>query len=300
MDITAVGAEVERKKIHDKYGGNRQKGISRPKDQPYVFLFSNPKRGRQHGYYDGWGDDGCYHYCGEGLYGDQEMAGGNLDIAEHAQQKRSLQLFESTEKGVVANLGQFVLDAKKPWFTTDAPDTDGEIRTVIMFRLHPVDKTPPADDLVPSPASKTLVQDVEVEKYNVEQMTVTPSGEPRRADRREAKLVKAYRQYLESKGHVVIRQKIVPEGEVKSLYTDLFDTTDKLLIEAKANVTREAIRMAIGQLFDYRRLLNPRPDIALLLPSKPRPDLLRLCHAAEVAAQVIWPEGDEFKKSVPQ
>ncbi|MFG2717161.1 restriction endonuclease [Streptomyces sp. NPDC048416] len=299
--MAAVGMKITRQAIHDQYGGNRQKGISRPKGQPYLFLFSNPQQGRQHGYYDGWGKDGCYHYCGEGRYGDQEMVGGNLDIAEHAQQKRSLQLFKSTSKGVVANLGQFELDEKEPWFTTDAPDADGEIRTVIMFKLRPAKKAPPADGLVasPSPAPSTVVQDVEVEQHNVEQMIVNPSGEPRRADRREAMLVKKYREYLESQGHTVTRQKIVPAGEVKPLYTDLYDATDKLLIEAKANATREAIRMAIGQLFDYRRLLTPRPDIALLLPSKPRPDLLKLCHAAEVAAQVIWPEGNEYKKSIP-
>ncbi|MFE9372008.1 restriction endonuclease [Streptomyces sp. NPDC006711] len=299
MDLTAIGTKVKRGEIHDEYGGNRQKGISHPAGHPYIFLFSNAGRGRQNGYYDGWGEDGCYHYCGEGRYGDQEMTGGNLEVAQHAQQNRSLHLFESAKDGVVANLGQFVLDQEKPWFTAEAPDADGDTRTVIMFILHPVDATPNTDDLVASPAASTAVQDVEVEKYNVEHMTVTPSGEPRKADRREAKLVKAYRQYLESQGHVVTRKKILPEGEVKHLYTDLYDVTDKLLIEAKATVTREAIRMAIGQLFDYRRFVTPTPDIALLLPSQPRPDLLKLCHAAEVAAQVIWPEGDTYAKSMP-
>ncbi|MFG3285786.1 restriction endonuclease [Streptomyces sp. NPDC048111] len=302
MDIAAIGAEVRRTKIHDKHGGNRQKGISRPKEPPYLFLFSNPARAGAYGYYDGWGEDGCYHYCGEGRYGDQEMTGGNSDILDHQQQKRSLQLFKSTAKGVVTRLGEFVLDEEEPHYTTDAPGTDGVIRTVIMFRLRPVDKAPPKPKtaLAPSPAAFTTVVDVDVEKHNVEHMTVSPSGKSRQSERREAKLVKAYRRYLESRGHDVTRKKIVPEGELEALYTDLFDVTNQLLIEAKANVTREAIRMAIGQLFDYRRHLTPRPDIALLLPSKPRADLLKLCHTAEVAAQVIWPDGDGFETSKPK
>ncbi|MFE4859392.1 restriction endonuclease [Streptomyces sp. NPDC056670] len=228
------------------------------------------------------------------------MIDGNLNILEHQQQNRSLELFKSTSKGVVARLGQFVLDEKQPHYTTDAPGIDGVIRTVIMFRLRPVDKAAPKVDLAPSPAPSTQVEDVAIEQQNVELMTVSPSGKSRQSERREAKLVKAYGRYLASRGHDFSRKKIVPEGEVKALYTDLYDLTDGVLIEAKANVTREAIRMAIGQLFDYRRHLDPKPEIALLLPSKPRLDLLKLCHAAEVAAQVIWPEGDEFIKSMPQ
>ena len=301
MTMAAAGTTIRRTAIHDEHGGNRQKGISRPKSGPYLFLFSNPQRGHEYGYRDGWGDDGCYHYCGEGRRGDQEMTDGNRDILEHQQQKRSLQVFASTAKGVVTRLGEFVLDEKEPHYTTDAPDADGVLRTVIMFRLRPVNQEAPEpkNTAVPSPASSSQVEDVEVEQHNVEHMTVSSSGKSRQSERREAKLVKAYRHYLQSQGHTVLRKKILPEGEVQALYTDLYDVTDKLLIEAKATVTREAIRMAIGQLFDYRRHLQPRPEIALLLPSEPRPDLLRLCHAAEVAAQVIWPDGDTYVKSVP-
>ncbi|MET9363174.1 restriction endonuclease [Streptomyces sp. NPDC006632] len=302
MATVAVGTKIRRSAIHDEHGGNRRKGISRPKSGSYLFLFSNPERGHEYGYYDGWGDDGCYHYSGEGRRGDQQMTGGNRDILEHQQQKRSLELFRSATKGVVTRLGEFALDEEEPHYTTDAPGTDGVLRTVIMFRLRPVDKKAPkpGGTSVPSPASSSKVEDVEVEQHNVEHMAVSSSGTSRQSERREAKLVQAYRHYLQAQGHTVTRKKIVPEGEVQALYTDLYDATDKLLVEAKATVTREAIRMAIGQLFDYRRHLSPRPEIALLLPAKPRPDLLRLCHAAEVAAQVIWPDGDTYVKSRPQ
>ncbi|WP_405808133.1 restriction endonuclease [Streptomyces sp. NBC_00210] len=296
MDI-AVGAVLKRREIHTRYGGSWQGGISPSGTAPHVMLFTDPSRGHQHGYFDGWGADGCYHYCGEGQQGDQQMVRGNLAVLKHVEKNRSLHVFRSVTSGVVAHLGQFTLDPERPWYTTDAPDTDGEIRSVIMFRLRPVDSASSDAELPFTPASSTIVEDVEVEQHNVEQMAINPSSRPRFADRREAKLVTAYRRYLRSQGHTVGRKKIVPEGELKPLYTDLFDVTDNVLIEAKGTVTREAIRMAIGQLFDYRRYIAPRPNIALLLPAEPRPDLIKLCHSDEVAAFAIWPKDETYATS---
>lgn len=288
---------MKRREIHMRYGGSWQGGISPSGTTPHVMLFTDPSRGHQHGYFDGWGADGCYHYCGQGQYGDQEMIRGNLAILNHIDDQRSLHLFRSTARGVVAHLGEFTLDPERPWYTTDAPDTDGEIRSVIMFRLRPLNSAASDVELPFTPANSTVVEDVDVEQHNVEQMAVNPSSEPRIADRREAKLVTAYRRYLRSQGHAVGRKKIVPAGELKPLFTDLYDATDNILIEAKGTVTREAIRMAIGQLFDYRRYIAPRPDIALLLPSRPRQDLISLCHSDEVAAFAIWPKDDSYATS---
>ncbi|WP_344497680.1 hypothetical protein [Streptomyces enissocaesilis] len=162
-----------------------------------------------------------------------------------------------------------------------------------MFRLRPLDSAPSGVELPFTPPTSTVVEDVNVEQHNVEQMVVNPSSEPRLVDRREAKLVRAYQRHLQSQGHTVGRKKIIPAGELKPLFTDLYDATDNILIEAKGTVTREAIRMAIGQLFDYRRYIAPRPRIALLLPSRPRKDLINLCHSDEVAAFAIWPKGDD-------
>ncbi|MFE7132957.1 restriction endonuclease [Streptomyces sp. NPDC057638] len=301
----AVGAETKRRALHDRFGGSRQGGISACKDAPYVMLFTNPSRGHQHGYYDGWGADGCYHYCGEGQEGDQEMVRGNRAILRHVDMDRSLHLFSSVARSVVAYEGEFTLDQERPWYTTDAPDQTGDIRSVVMFRLRPVTRTSTVttaegdgDTRLPfTPPSTTLVEDVEIEQSKVERAVINPSSEPRTADRREARLVTAYHRYLREQGHDVARKMIRPAGELKPLYTDLFDATTNVLIEAKGSVTREAIRMAIGQLFDYRRYLSPRPDIALLLPSKPRPDLIDLCHADEIAAYAIWPKDQGFTTS---
>ncbi len=49
--------------------------------------------------------------------------------------------------------------------------------------------------------------------------------------------------------------------------------------------------MALGQLVDYGRFVA-EPALAVLLPSRPRPDLEALLGAASVSA--VWPEGNSF------
>lgn len=50
--------------------------------------------------------------------------------------------------------------------------------------------------------------------------------------------------------------------------------------------------MALVQLLGYRRHIEPRPSLAILVPSRPRQDLLNLC--ADVEATVIEPDGNDY------
>jgi hypothetical protein len=50
--------------------------------------------------------------------------------------------------------------------------------------------------------------------------------------------------------------------------------------------------MAIGQLADYSRLLEPSPRRAIL-PQQPRADLLDL--ASSQGIDVVWPEDEGFR-----
>jgi hypothetical protein len=45
--------------------------------------------------------------------------------------------------------------------------------------------------------------------------------------------------------------------------------------------------MAIGQLADYARLVDPAPVKAILLPQQPRSDLCDLLRLEEITA--VWP-----------
>jgi hypothetical protein len=49
--------------------------------------------------------------------------------------------------------------------------------------------------------------------------------------------------------------------------------------------------MAIGQLMDYRRFVQPSARLAVLLPSKPRDDLSDLLAGIQ---GVVWRDGDGF------
>jgi hypothetical protein len=71
-----------------------------------------------------------------------------------------------------------------------------------------------------------------------------------------------------------------------SLYTDAFDQTANVLIEAKGVTTREAMRMAVGQLLDYRRFTPSGPMLAVLLPSYPGRDMEDF--ATSVGIRLVW------------
>ncbi len=119
---------------------------------------------------------------------------------------------------------------------------------------------------------------------------LTPAA-ARRIIRAEARLVERYRAWLDPR-HTRLKSVLIPaSGRV--LRADLYDTQLGLLIEAKGAVRREHIRLAVGQLIDYRRYLDPAPGLAVLLPQKPPGDLLGL--PLSVGIDVIWAdEHDRF------
>lgn len=292
------GDTVERVKLHADFGGRTQGGIGPSSKSPNVFVFTDPASGEQYGYIDSWREDGAFHYTGEGQRGDQQMKSGNKSILEHDEDGRALRVF-SGARGTVRYEGEFQLDHDEPWYTTDAPETDtDETRSVIVFRMRPKDTDPkPPKSKLDSVAATPGTEEVPVEEQWTEKAFVNPSREPYEAERREQKLVTAYKAYLEREGHDVCRLKIVPPGEAKPLFSDLYDRTTGTLVEAKGTVERGAIRMAIGQLLDYRRFVDgggPK-TLAVLVPSAPRPDLLRLLAAESIAA--VWPEGKSFASS---
>jgi len=93
----------------------------------------------------------------------------------------------------------------------------------------------------------------------------------------------------------VARLKIVPSGERRPIFCDLVDKSANVLVEAKGSVAREEIRMAIGQLADYRRFAADGARLAVLVPERPRKDLVRLLDSAQVCA--VWPAAGVFDDS---
>lgn len=111
-----------------------------------------------------------------------------------------------------------------------------------------------------------------------ERTTVTSSAVERVREHREAALVKRYQAHL--RRPLRVKSIALPSGE--RLVTDGFDEAQNRLIEAKASVSRQDIRMAIGQLLDYRRHLKPRPSLTLLMPERPSEDLVVLLRGLKI------------------
>jgi len=285
------GERIKRRELHDVFGGGRQGGIAPSLKSPEIFLFTDPKSGKRHGYTDGWGDDGLFHYTGEGQRGDQQMKAGNQAILNHKKDERRLRLFDGSG-GMVTYVGLFEISSTMPYYTTDAPETDSpNIRSVIVFRLVPLDAKPQSSERSMGLPEKTHVANVPIESLYTEKTVIDPSREPYEAERREAILVKQFVRFMEERGHPACRHMIHPEGEAKPLYTDIYFPSCNLLVEAKGTIERGAIRTAIGQLFDYRRFL-PNPKLAVLLPMRPRADLVNLLLTSGV--DIYWKTADGF------
>jgi len=254
-------------------------------------FFTDPSTGHRHGYYDGWDDEGLFNYCGEGQLGDQRLVQGNKAILRHVEEGRTLEGFLASGANVTY-MGEFVL---VDFYWSEAHESASEtLRQVVVFRLRPVREVPVELPTVPvTRADGPVVMTVSVEEQHTERAHVIPDREPYEIERREASLVLRYREHLRRQGHTVSRLRVVPAGEVVPLYSDLWDETTFDLIEAKGAITREHLRMAVGQLLDYGRFVGAKCR-TVLVPSRPRADLLSYLAAAGV--QVVYPHGDTWNR----
>lgn len=285
------GDELPRREVHQRFGGRRQGGIGPSAQSPVVLFFTDPATGHRHGYYDGWDDHGLFHYYGEGQKGDQRLVQGNKTILDHKADGRTLEGFRASS-GLVTYLGEFEL---VDYYFTDVHETDSTVlRQAVVFRLRPLNPVPVELPNVPvTQAAQPRVDSVPVEEQHTERAYVTPDREPYEIERREASLVRRYRDHLVRKGHTVSRLRVVPPGETAPLYSDLWDETASELVEAKGSVTREQLRSAVGQLFDYGRFVDANTR-TVLLPSCPRPDLVS--YLQTVGVDAVYPDGDSWTR----
>jgi hypothetical protein len=110
-----------------------------------------------------------------------------------------------------------------------------------------------------------------------------------KAIKKEAILLRRYRQWLAKPGRTLSTTK---QGK---LQCDGFEKERHNLIEAKSNIGRDYIRMAVGQLFDYGFQIEKKfgeTHMAILLPQKPRSDLIEWL--GPLGISVIWREKGAF------
>ncbi|MFE1236690.1 hypothetical protein [Streptomyces tendae] len=311
----AQGSLTTRAELAAAYGGSQYGGGIVPANQTKnIFVFSDPAAGKEHDYtFDGRADDDefgvLYLYTGAGQPpADQELTDRNRSLLNHVQAERDVHLFVADgtvgDTGTVRQryIGQVVVDPVQPYEErwTQANGQPG--RRLYVFRLRPapgvtlaltdqdtlqIASTTQALPVPPAAegAAGTSATAVPTEQHGTDSTTANITGGARTVLRREGRLVTAFEKHAAEHGHVVHRFQIRVTGERGAFLTDPYDATDNVLYEAKGKATREYVRMAIGQLLDYRRHIDV-PDglrLAVLLPEEPTADLRSLLEAEGIA-----------------
>ncbi|MFK0214944.1 hypothetical protein [Streptomyces sp. NPDC090298] len=299
-----------------RFGCGKYQGIEPAVEAKKVIVYSDPAAGEEFGYtFDGRAEDDeygpLYLYTGYGKSGPQELKSRNKSLHDHAAAGRDVHLFVAdgtmpdSDSKRQRYIGQMVVDPITPYVTRTGIGEDKKKRTVLVFRLRPAPGTTPVwkeTDWL-SPAAGTDLEEIKetpqpvipaqtsIKTKNSEQHTTADTlanipGGPKTVRRREGLLVEAFKKHLAAAGHEYKTFQITIAGEPGALTPDLYDATAHVLYEAKGLTTRINIRMAIGQLMDYRRhvekLVKPGLRVAVLLPSEPSPDLKDLLASQDV------------------
>ncbi|MFK0178186.1 hypothetical protein ACIQVR_19630 [Streptomyces xanthochromogenes] len=299
------------------FGGGPQGGILPSENN--VLLYADHKVSGTYGYHDGWvseeGDaDPIFEYTGAGRVGHQVFSGrngvGNSAVLGHVKKRRALRLFVAVGKVPGASaaklhryVGRFELDSDEPFVVRQGVDEKKNERKVIVFRLRPYgavarvdeDNIPVAETteavlVEPDVATATLI-DPEFGEATESLRSIVPHT---RAEHRAARLSREFQQELKERGHTVQRFQIRVEGASAPLVSDLYDVTDHVLYQIKGNSRRESVRMAIGQLMDYRRYVKPAGvKLAIVFPARPSNDMLDLLDEMKIAT--IYQSGSSFE-----
>jgi hypothetical protein len=169
----------------------------------------------------------------------------------------------------------------------------GQARSVLQRLGMEVTATPPRVEIRRAPDVMTVLA-VPLEANEAETFTAESAADTQERERREGTLVAAYADYLRVLGHRVCRQRITVADGV--LITDLYDETTRELVEAKSSIDRGTLRLALGQILDYARYIEPA-SMAILVPQRPPIDLSSL--VLDNGAGIVWPHGSEFDRADP-
>ncbi|WP_414507733.1 hypothetical protein [Streptomyces sp. NEAU-L66] len=283
------GDTVLRKKLHARYGGSRQGDISKCKKSSNVLVFTDPRTGHQHGYFDGWAEDGTFHYTGDGQKGDQDFTSvGNAAIRDHVRTGLALRLFEGS-RGTIRYVGEFAVDPVTSYSYSRAPETGGgAIRQVIRFHLVPVGAES-------QPTTVPVGSGYRVADESVEPAAAQPStpdsdltGRNLRTHRRLQNDLAAA---ASAQGLTVLSPSAAdPDFDLAWRRHDEDLTVCEVKSLTRVNETRQ-LRAGIGQLLDYHdRLRGRAARVRAVLWVEHEPTdarWLRLCE--RVGIELAWP-----------
>ncbi|MFJ4159593.1 hypothetical protein [Microbacterium testaceum] len=300
------GDTVRRRSIHDAYGGQQQGGISTPRRQNDIFIFTDPESGARYGYdkFEGLREDGSYSYTGEGQYGPQEFVRGNRALRDCAIDGKTIRLFR-THGTSATYVGAFTTGT--PTYEIETiPDASGNPRAGIIFNLLP---TVARVDLLPAyggglgpqaPQTYTAApRSWTPPEYDDVVVAVAETAPGQRVvSRIEFELQAAFGEWLRTQG--LSPQRLPLRAGSAVIEPDMFVPERDWIVEAKKSTARGHVRTAIGQVLDYAHVaskagLNTAP--AILLPGPPEEDLRELVHA--VGITLIVRVDDDFEVSAP-
>jgi hypothetical protein len=174
------------------------------------------------------------------------------------------------------------------WWGSHSPELVRYIREITGAKLPQPSYHHASLVIDPASSREEAVIDSQIEKHRTESAIVG-----RREEyvffRREGGLLQEYAKYVESRGAMVYEKRFPIKGEKAPIRCDLYNESRGQLIEAKGSTLRGAVRMAIGELADYRRFLRNGVKCAVLLPERPSSDIEALLSSQDVS--VVWREG---------
>lgn len=320
-----IGESYTREELHDRilaayiaeHGsgagtGNWQSGIVVVQPMNLILLFSDRSVVDQTGYeVEGWIDDDevAYDYTGQGTEGDQELTNRNLRLANAAADGIEVHLLISDTKvaGRATSLHRYAGPVRVMATRRERhPDRTGQSREILVFTLERLaigsDSEAPDQPVapLPEPLSKHRVRaphaETTVEVVGGEDHKAY--GELHRGQSQETVMTRAEAELedrLRERLGLLSRQRITPKGESAPLYTDVFDPETHTLYELKSRSTRNAVRMAVGQLLDYRRYLTADVEhLVVVLPDDPGEDLSEFLHGLGIGLLFWSEETEEF------
>ncbi len=283
--------------MHAIVGGSFRHGMTSCSNGTEFLLFHDKKKSVKYGYnvWEGLQADGSFHYTGQGTNGNQELTKSNLALINANEKSIPIHLIESVD-GECTYLGEFSLD-DPPFVYKAAPDESKiELRQVLVFRLLPQRFYESARDLSDmNPWISKNVRNWTALAYDDLEVGLVAAEQGIRV-RRELKLQVDFGSYLIEGGHKVsvLEMKLLNRSGV--LCPDFWIEDLGLIVEAKPSVSREHVRLAIGQVLDYLNLaemlgINATP--AILLPGLPSQDLVHLIERLGIT--LIYQSGSAFE-----
>jgi len=304
-DFDLIPGEVyEREELHAQLDAPRTGRISRSKTQAVALLFTDQDSAP---YLDGWCSEQSFYYVGDDAKRPQLLAGRNAALFSAARDHLRLLMFKAHGKHVIY-AGEFTTTNDPGYVTVDTLDAghkSAPMRTNLVFRLRAVDARASRQvlahdsSLLPTGrrVSQPLISVLPIENAASEPCQTNARLRLSDQERQERKLTLNYASYLKELGRSVVRHRVILADDPVPLLTRLYTTTTDTLTETRCDATREAVRSAIGQLLDLKRIF-PTAKLELLLAVKPRPDLMELLHSQDIT--VVWPEGRTYQMSAKE